>query len=155
MKRPLTLLTIPLTALAVAACGSSSHKTTASPPATTPNTPAASTPATTTPAATQPPAAPSHSSTLAVAADPSGQLKFAQSNLSTTAGKVTISFTNQSPIPHNIVLISASNKILGQTPTFQGGSKSFTVTLTPGTYTYYCSVPGHRQAGMQGTLTVS
>ena len=35
-----------------------------------------------------------------------------------------------------------------------GGTKTLTMTLAPGTYTYYCSVPGHRQAGMQGTLTV-
>ena len=38
--------------------------------------------------------------------------------------------------------------------TFDGGTKSFSATLKAGTYTYYCSVPGHRQAGMQGTLTV-
>jgi plastocyanin len=81
-------------------------------------------------------------------------LKYTQSTLSAKAGKVTIVLSNKSPLPHNVVLIDSSNKTLGQTPTFTGGTKSLTVQLTPGTYTYYCSVPGHRQAGMQGTLTV-
>ena len=40
-------------------------------------------------------------------------------------------------------------KTLGETPTFDGGTKSFDSTLKPGKYTYYCSVPGHHQAGMQ------
>jgi uncharacterized cupredoxin-like copper-binding protein len=41
------------------------------------------------------------------------------------------------------------------TPTFQGGgTKNLALTLTAGSYTYYCTVPGHRDAGMQGTLTV-
>jgi uncharacterized cupredoxin-like copper-binding protein len=35
-----------------------------------------------------------------------------------------------------------------------GGSKTLAVTLKPGTYKFYCSVPGHRQAGMEGTLEV-
>jgi uncharacterized cupredoxin-like copper-binding protein len=56
---------------------------------------------------------------------------------------------------HDVVLINSKNKSLGQTPIFSGGTKSFTVTLTAGKYIYYCSVPGHREAGMQGTLTVS
>jgi uncharacterized cupredoxin-like copper-binding protein len=82
-------------------------------------------------------------------------LAFTQGKLSAHPGKVTIVFMNGAPLAHNVVLIDSSNKILGQTPTFMGGSKSFTAQLTAGTYTFYCSVPGHRQAGMQGTLTVS
>jgi plastocyanin len=82
-------------------------------------------------------------------------LAFAQNKLTTHAGKVTVVFTNGSPLPHNVVLVTASNQIVGQTPVSTGGSKSFTATLTAGSYTYYCSVPGHRQAGMQGTLTVT
>lgn len=81
-------------------------------------------------------------------------LMFDTNKLTAKAGKVTIKFTNNSAIAHNVVLINSANKILGRTPTFDGGAKTFAVTLKPGTYTYYCSVPGHRQAGMQGTLTV-
>ncbi len=67
---------------------------------------------------------------------------------------MTITFTNASPVEHNVT-IAEGGKVLGATPTFAGGSKSVTVTLKPGKYTFYCTVPGHRQAGMEGTLNVS
>jgi plastocyanin len=56
---------------------------------------------------------------------------------------------------HNIMIQQGTDgRILGGTPTFQGGTKTVTLNLSAGTYTFFCSVPGHRQAGMQGTLTV-
>ena len=61
---------------------------------------------------------------------------------------------NMSPLEHNVTIASGST-VLGATPTFVGGSRSVTVKLKAGTYTFYCSVPGHRQAGMEGTLKVS
>jgi plastocyanin len=82
------------------------------------------------------------------------QLAFTANQETAKAGKVTVDFTNNSALQHDVVLTDSQNKIVGQTPAFQGGTKGFTATLTRGTYTYYCSVPGHRQAGMQGTLTV-
>jgi plastocyanin len=95
------------------------------------------------------------SSTITESADPSGQLKFTKSDLTAKAGKATIDFTNSSQLPHNMTIVDSSGKQVGATPTFTGGTKSFTADLKPGKYTFYCSVPGHRQAGMQGTLTVS
>jgi plastocyanin len=151
MKSVPTLFTIVIAAVTIAACGSSNNKSASSPAPTTSTSTSTSTASA--PAGSSATSTEAH--TLAITADPSGQLKFAQSTLATHAGKVTIDFTNKAPLPHNVVLVDSSNRILGQTPTFQGESKSFTVTLAPGTYTYYCSVPGHRQAGMQGTLTVS
>jgi plastocyanin len=132
-------------AVGLAACGSSSSSHSA------PASPAASTPATGTTssggaAATGAPA---------IAADPSGQLKFSTNSLSAKAGKVTISFTNKSPVAHNLTIQQGtSGKVIGATPTFSGATKTLTVNLKPGTYTFYCSVPGHRAAGMQGTLIV-
>ena len=67
----------------------------------------------------------------------------------------TVDFTNSSSVPHNMTIEDSSGKQVGATATFSGGSKSFTVDLKPGKYTFFCSVPGHREAGMQGTLTVS
>ena len=79
---------------------------------------------------------------------------FDTDTLNAKAGNVTVDFTNDSSIAHDVVVSDQGNKVLGKTPVFNGGTKSFNVTLKPGSYTYYCSVPGHREAGMQGTLTV-
>ena len=96
------------------------------------------------------------SSKLSIAANPSGQLSYDKKTLSAKAGKVTIAMTNSSPVGHNITIQQGtSGAVLGATPTFQGGTKSVSVTLKPGKYTFFCSVPGHRAGGMVGTLTVS
>jgi plastocyanin len=91
---------------------------------------------------------------LTLAANPSGLLAYNTKVLSATAGTVTITFTNTSPLEHNVTVAEGS-KVLGATPTFMGGSRTLTLSLKPGKYTFYCSVPGHRQAGMEGTLNVS
>jgi plastocyanin len=103
---------------------------------------------------TSPSAAPSGPATsLPLAADPSGQIRYDTRNLSASAGAVTIDFTNASPLMHNVT-IAQGTKVLGATPTFTGGSKRLALSLKPGRYVFYCSVPGHREAGMEGTLTV-
>jgi len=72
-----------------------------------------------------------------------------------TAGLVTIRFTNASPYVHNLTIERRTNgPVIGATPTFQGGARTLKVRLSPGRFTLYCSVPGHRGAGMQATLTV-
>jgi uncharacterized cupredoxin-like copper-binding protein len=125
------------------------------PPApTTSSTPASSPKATTgTPTPPSSPAA-GATSTLKLAASPGAQLSFDTKQLSAKAGKVTIALTNASPLEHNVT-IARGTTVLGATPTFIGGSKAVALTLKPGTYTFYCSVPGHRQAGMEGTLSVA
>jgi plastocyanin len=91
---------------------------------------------------------------LKIAADPSGALKFDVSSLTAKAGTVTIDFTNKAPVPHNVQIERPGGSKLGGTSTITGSSTKATVTLKPGTYTFYCSVDAHRQAGMQGKLTV-
>lgn len=105
-------------------------------------------------AAPAPPTGPGAATTLKLAADPAGLLSYDAKQLSAKAGKVTITMANMSPLPHNLT-IAQSSSVLGATPTFTGGSRSLTLTLKAGSYTFFCSVPGHRQAGMEGTLTVS
>jgi plastocyanin len=91
---------------------------------------------------------------LKLAANAGGQLSYDTKQLSAKAGAVTVAFTNVSPLEHNLTIAQGST-VLGATPTFTGASKALTLTLKPGTYTFYCSVPGHRQAGMEGTLKVA
>jgi plastocyanin len=91
---------------------------------------------------------------LSVEANAEGQLKFNKTALTAKAGKVSIDFSNMAPLAHNLTVASASGAVVGATPTFQGGAKALTLNLKPGTYKFYCSVPGHRMAGMEGTLTV-
>lgn len=137
----------------LAGCGSSSNSTNTSSTSSGAETTAASTPATSTPT-TSSTTAPAPAGALSLAANAEGQLKYDTSSLTAKAGKVTISFTNMSPISHNMTIESSSHAILGATPTFQGGSKTLTLNLKAGTYKFFCSVPGHRMAGMEGTLTV-
>jgi plastocyanin len=91
---------------------------------------------------------------VALAADPGGALKFDKKTLSAKAGKVTIAFANASSIGHNVT-IAQGPKNLGATKTITRSKATLSLALKPGSYTFYCSVPGHRQAGMQGTLTVA
>ena len=157
LRRSAFLPALALLALAVAGCGSSSKSsstTSSSPPAAaeTGAAPATSTPSTTSTGESS--ASSGASSSLALAADPGGQLKYDKSSLEAKAGNVTINFTNDSPIAHNLTVAGPSGELVNASPTFTGGSKALKLSLKPGTYKFYCSVPGHRQAGMEGTLTV-
>lgn len=148
-------------AMALSACGSSSSSssTTAASTAATSSTTAtaATTTATTattatgTTTGTSTAKAAGGATKLVVEADPNGQIAFVQKTLSAKAGKITLELKNASPVPHNLAVEGAS----GVSNTVSDGKTAdLTVTLKPGTYTYYCTVPGHRQAGMTGTLTV-
>jgi plastocyanin len=91
--------------------------------------------------------------TLPLAADPSGALAFDTTTLEAPAGTVTIELTNDSSVPHNVEVEGGG--VEAQSDTVTGASTSVTADLEAGTYTFYCSVPGHREAGMEGTLNVS
>jgi plastocyanin len=93
-------------------------------------------------------------STIDISADPSGALAYEQTDVSAAAGKDTLDFTNDSSTPHDVVIEDDSGSEVGKTDIIQGSSATADVDLKPGTYTFFCSVPGHREAGMEGTLTV-
>lgn len=90
--------------------------------------------------------------TLALAADPDGAIAFDKTSLSTTAGKTTIAFTNESQVPHAVEV--EGDGIEEETETIQGGKAELTVDLKPGTYEFYCPVDDHKEEGMKGELTV-
>lgn len=157
---------------AVATSGSPEKETASAATTTTPAPAAAETTTTaapeTTPAPTQtksqptattgtptPASSPAAKTTkLTQAADPGGQLAFEKQELVAKAGTVTIEFANASPVEHNLTIEEANKKVVGATPTFVSGKRTLTLKLAPGTYTFFCSVPGHRQAGMEGKLKV-
>jgi plastocyanin len=82
--------------------------------------------------------------------DPTGQLQYKFKDAEAKAGKVTLETKNAASVPHNIALKGGPAG-----PVVQSGGVSKVVTdLKAGKYTFYCSVPGHEQAGMVGTLTI-
>ena len=91
-------------------------------------------------------------STVKISADPSGALKYEQTDVSATAGSITIDFTNMYSLQHDDTI--EGNGASGATDQITDSTTSTTVDLEPGTYTFFCSVDGHRAAGMEGTLTV-
>jgi plastocyanin len=155
-RRLLAVLPALIGLLVLAGCGSSSSSTSssASTPETTASAPAETTSSTSSSSAAAAPSSGGSASKLSLSANPEGQLSYNTKTLSAKAGAVAIDFTNASPVGHNVTIESSSGETVGATPTFQGGSKTVNLNLKPGTYKFFCSVPGHRQAGMEGTITV-
>jgi plastocyanin len=142
MRRASAVLAVAaLAVVGLAACGSSSNSN---------STTAASTPAATTPAA----GGGGGGSTVNISTPSGSTLAYNQKSVSANAGNVSIDFNNAQPLQHDVTVADSSGKVLGATSLVSSGSATATVNLQPGTYTFYCSVPGHREAGMQGTLTV-
>ena len=92
--------------------------------------------------------------TIDLSAPADGSLAFDQTELTTEAGTVTVSFDNPASLSHDVVIEDEAGEEIGATDLIAESTASTTVDLQPGTYTYYCSVPGHREGGMEGTLTV-
>lgn len=90
--------------------------------------------------------------TLKLAADPS-QLAFDTTTLTSKPGKVTIDFDNPATLEHNVA-IEQDGKQIAISETIADGKTSVSADLAPGTYTFLCTIPGHAEAGMEGTLTV-
>ena len=144
MKKASAVLAVSaLAVLGLAACGGSSSNN---------STTAASTPASTTPAGGGGGAG--GGSTVAISTPGGSTLAYDQKDVSAKAGSVTINFDNKEALQHDVAVADSSGKILGQTDLVSSGTSNTTVDLQPGTYTFYCTVPGHKEAGMEGTLTV-
>ncbi|HET7053527.1 MAG TPA: plastocyanin/azurin family copper-binding protein [Solirubrobacterales bacterium] len=93
-------------------------------------------------------------STLSFEADPGGEIAYTTTEATAKAGKVTVDFKNPQSLTHDVAIEDSSGKTVGQTEVIGEGETSTTVNLKPGTYHYFCTVPGHREAGMEGTLVV-
>jgi plastocyanin len=81
-------------------------------------------------------------------------LAYKEKSATAKSGSVTIDFTNPQSIPHNVYIEDEAGEDVAETETISEGSTSAKAELEPGTYTFFCDIPGHREAGMEGTLTV-
>jgi plastocyanin len=145
MKKVAALLVLPLAALTLVACGGGDDNTESA-------------------AATTETSAESNAgggseggggSVVDIEAADGSDLAYAQKEASAKAGQVSIEFTNPQTLSHDVAVEDANGKTLGKTELVADGSATATLAnLKPGEYTFYCSVPGHREAGMEGTLTV-
>lgn len=138
MKKLAAVIVLALAAAALVACGSSNSTTTTE----------------TSSGGKESSGGEGGGSTLEVETDPSGELAFTTTKASAKAGEVTIDFNNPQSLTHDVAIEDSSGKEVGKTELIGQGETSTTVNLKPGTYHYFCTVPGHREAGMEGTLTV-
>ena len=93
-------------------------------------------------------------SAIDIEAAEGSELAYTTTEADATAGKVTVNFTNPQAIPHDVDIEDSAGEDVGKTDLVSEDSASTKVDLKPGTYTFFCSVPGHREAGMEGTITV-
>jgi uncharacterized cupredoxin-like copper-binding protein len=100
-----------------------------------------------------PPSGPAQELKLAANAD--NQLAFDKTALKAKAGNVRITMENPAQIDHNVSLEGPGGIDEHGDTVGNGDSSEVEAELQPGTYTFYCSVPGHREGGMEGKLTVT
>src|SRR5829696_7760130 len=94
--------------------------------------------------------------TLDVSSPEDGGLVFQPDGLEAKPGNLTIDYDNPSPVPHSIAVATANGNVLGETQPAAGGTQTLEIpNLAPGKYIFYCTVPGHKEAGMEGNLTVT
>jgi plastocyanin len=91
--------------------------------------------------------------TLQLAASES-DLAYDTTSLDSKPGKVTIDFTNPSTLEHDVAIEGSNGEDIADSELIAKSKTSVSAELAPGTYTFFCTVPGHREEGMEGTLTV-
>jgi plastocyanin len=149
MKRTAIALGLVLAALALAACGGGDDTTSGAETGGATESEAPATEGT-----AEGGGAEAGGSTVAIEADPGGSLSFTTDEATAEAGEVTIDFTNESSVPHDVDIENAEGETVLETEIISESSESASAELPAGEYTFYCSVPGHREAGMEGTLVV-
>jgi plastocyanin len=93
--------------------------------------------------------------TIDVSSPADDSLVFQPDGLQAKPGNVAIDYDNQATIPHSIAVATSNGNLIGEVQPFSAGKKTLTLNdLKPGKYVFYCTVPGHREAGMEGNLTV-
>lgn len=92
--------------------------------------------------------------TLDIASPADGGLSFEPDGLQAQAGTITLAYENPSPVIHNVAIEGAEGETIAQSENITDGSVELSEELAPGEYVFYCSIAGHREGGMEGTLTV-
>ncbi len=99
-------------------------------------------------------AGPSPDGTLRFRPDPSGKLAYTTPQVEVEAGKRKIEFINPEKELHDLTIDNPQGKKIAQSYALYVARDWMFLKLKPGEYKFYCSVEGHRKAGMKGTLTV-
>lgn len=147
MKKLSAVAVLVVASLVLAACGGSGGSSTST---TTETTSESAAPATESGGAKES----TSGSTIKFEANPEGKLMFTTMTATGKAGNDTIDFKNPSSTPHNVSIENSSGKKIAETETISESETSIQVELEAGKYTFFCSIPGHREAGMEGTLTI-
>jgi uncharacterized cupredoxin-like copper-binding protein len=90
---------------------------------------------------------------LEIPADPGGALAYTFADAEAPPGELKIDSPNEASVDHNIALEGNGVNEVGPVVN-NGGVSTIEVQVGGGEYTFFCSVPGHREAGMEGKLTV-
>jgi uncharacterized cupredoxin-like copper-binding protein len=147
MKKVGALLVLALAALTLVACGSSSGSSestaTTNEEATVENAGGGGSEGS------------SSAEVVKIQAASGSDLAYVQKEVKAKAGEISVEFENPQSLSHDVAIEDSSGEEVGATELVAGGKTVATIgNLKPGTYTFYCTVPGHREAGMEGTLTV-